>query len=344
MPTLDTYLEQAVQMGASDLHVGAGAKVYARVLGILRPITDAELTPEQTGSLIAAFLGPEQGQKLQQSLELDTSYTLPNGERFRVNAFRERKGWSMVARHFTKRIRSVEELNLPPILNSFADSHQGLILITGPGRSGKSTTAAALIDYINGRRDDHIITIEDPIEYLHPRKRCLVNQRGVGPHTASFASALRGALREDPDIIVVGEMRDTETMSLALTAAETGHLVIGTLNTNSAAATIARVINLFPAAERAQATTSLSEALVGIISQRLVPSMTGDALIPAFEVLVNNLAVANVIVSNEFHKLGSLLATGQKDGMMTLSASLKQLVERKVLDQARVDEILAEEL
>jgi twitching motility protein PilT len=344
MSALNAYLEQAVQMSASDLHLGAGSKVYARVLGELKPITDAELTAEQAQGLIGGFLGPEQSATLQQTLEIDTSYTLPNGERFRVNAFRERKGWSLVARHFSKSIRSVEELNLPPVLNRFADSHQGLILITGPGRSGKSTTAAALIDYINSRREDHIITIEDPIEYLHPRKKCLVNQRGVGPHTQTFASALRGALREDPDIIVVGEMRDTETMSLALTAAETGHLVIGTLNTNSAAATCSRVINLFPAAERAQATTSLSEALVGIISQRLIPSVSGKELVPAFEVLVNTLAVANVIATNEYHKLGSILSTGQKDGMVTLEASLKKLVDGQVIDKKKMEELLAEEL
>jgi twitching motility protein PilT len=255
----------------------------------------------------------------------------------------ERKGWGLVARHFGRHIASVEELNLPPILNRFAEANQGLILITGPGRSGKSTTAAALIDFINSHREDHIITIEDPIEYLHPRKKCLVNQRAVGPHTGSFAAALRGALREDPDIIVVGEMRDTETMALALTAAETGHLVIGTLHTNSAAATISRVINLFPSAERAQATTSLSEALVGIFSQRLIPAASGKELIPAYEVLVNTLAVANVIVSNEFHKLGSLLSTGAKEGMLTLSASLKALAEQQRITRAQMEELLAEE-
>ncbi len=184
--------------------------------------------------------------------------------------------------------------------------------------------------------------MEDPIEYLHPRKRCLVNQRSVGPHTETFAAALRGALREDPDIIVVGEMRDTETMALALSASETGHLVIGTLHTNSAAATIARVVNMFPAAERAQATTSLSESMVGIISQRLIPGLNGN-LIPAFEVLVNTPAISNTIVSGEFHKLPSMIATGQRDGMLTLSASLRTLLDAKLIDQKVHDETLGED-
>jgi twitching motility protein PilT len=344
MATIDTYLEQAVKLNASDLHLGAGSKIYARVLGELKVLSDTELAPEEAESMMSAFLGPESWEKLQQTLEIDTSYTMPAGDRFRVNAFREKLGWNLVARHFSRKIRSVEELGLPHILNRFADANQGIILITGPGRSGKSTTAAALIDYINSRREDHIITIEDPIEFLHPNKKCLVNQRAVGPHTESFASALRGALREDPDIIVVGEMRDTETMSLAMTAAETGHLVIGTLNTNSAAATISRVINLFPAAERAQATIGLADSLVGIISQRLIPDTLGKELVPAFEVLVNTLAISNIINSNEYHKLASALTTGQNAGMVTLENSLKKLVTDLVIDKKIMEEILAEEI
>lgn len=270
MAAIDQYFQVAVEQGASDVHIAADAPIYLRVMGELKIHGDLRISPETAESLISELLGPTVWAEAQEKLEVDTAYTLENGERFRLNVFKERKGWNLVARHFSKRIRTVQELGLPEILNRFADANQGLILVTGPGRSGKSTTAASLVDYINGRRDDHIITIEDPIEYLHGRKKCLVNQRSVGPHTGSFAAALRSALREDPDIIVVGEMRDTETMSLALTAAETGHLVIGTLHTNSAAATISRVINLFPSAERSQATTSLAESLVGIISQRLV--------------------------------------------------------------------------
>ena len=343
MASIDQYLSAAVEQKASDVHIGVDNPVYLRVLGKLKQLTEEPLSKEKAQSMIFEMLGADLSRKLLESLEIDTSYTLPSGDRFRVNAFREKKGWSMVARHFSKTIRTVEQLGLPPILNRFADSNQGLILLTGPGRSGKSTTAAALVDYINSRRDDHIITIEDPIEYLHPRKRCLINQRSVGPHTETFAAALRSALREDPDIIVVGEMRDTETMSLALTAAETGHLVIGTLHTNSAAATIARVINLFPSAERAQATTSLSEALVGIISQRLIPSKDNQDLLPVFEVMVNTIAVANVIISGDNHKLPSIIATGQKDGMLTLESSLQKLVNDQVIDRAQMEALLKEE-
>ena len=344
MARIDPHLEYAVSQGASDLHISAESPVYIRTLGVLHAVSEEKFSAADSQSIISEMLGPQMTAKLQQTLEVDTSYTLPNGERFRVNAFMERKGWSLVARHFSKNIRGFAELSLPPAVNRFADAHQGLILITGPGRSGKSTTAAAIIGHINATRDDHIITIEDPIEYLHARKSCLVNQRSVGPHTDSFAAALRGALREDPDIILVGELRDTETMTLALTAAETGHLVIGTLNTNSAAATISRVVNLFPSAERGQATTSLSEALVGIVSQRLLPTADGKALAPAFEVLVNNTAVANVILSGETHKLKSILATGQKDGMITLEAYLREAESKGRFSKASVDNILAEEL
>ena len=344
MASIDVYFEAAVSAGASDLHISSDSKVYLRRLGVLKPFNDQVLAADKVGEMVTELLGPQRLERLQKDLEIDTSHTLPDGERFRLNVFMEKKGWSVVARHFSKSVRTVEELGLPNILNRFADAHQGLILVTGPGRSGKSTTAAAIVDYINGRREDHIITIEDPIEYLHPKKSCLVNQRGVGPHTDSFAAALRGALREDPDIIVVGELRDTETVTLALTAAETGHLVIGTLNTNSAVATISRVINLFPAAERAQATTSLSETLVGIMSQRLLPGADGKSLVPAYEVLVNTLAVANVIMGNEYHKLASLIATGQKEGMVTLAAYMKSLLDRQYINRDTYDLVLSEEV
>jgi len=340
--TITAYLEEAVRMRASDIHIGAASRVYARILGYLKVLSPELLPPEDTEAMISAFIGPEQWAKVQETLEIDTSHSLPSGDRFRLNVFRERNGWNLVARHFSSEIRSTKELGLPDVLHRFADSSQGLILITGPGRSGKSTTAAALVDHINATREDHIITIEDPIEFLHPRKKCLVNQRSVGPHTGSFANALRGALREDPDIIVVGEMRDTETMNLALTAAETGHLVIGTLHTQSAAATISRVINLFPAPERAQATASLAEVLVGIISQRLIPNESGKAQIPVYEVLVNSMAVANLIHSHEYHKVPSALATGLKEGMITLENCLKKLVADKVITQEAATEVMAE--
>ncbi len=343
MPELDQYLQACVECKGSDLHVASDSPIYVRQLGRLAPITPEPLSAAHCEMMIFEVLDPVTLEKLKNDWEVDTSYTMPNGERFRVNAYRQRKGWDAVFRHFSSRVPSIDELGLPPILKKFSDANQGLILITGPGRSGKSTTCAALVDHMNSESDEHIITIEDPIEYIHQRKKSLVNQRSVGPHTGSFSAALRSALREDPDIIMVGEMRDYETMSLALTAAETGHLVIGTLHTGSAAATISRVINLFPAAEQAQAIASLSESLVGIVSQRLLLNAEGLAMVPAFEILVNSLAMANTIRSEEYHKIPSMIATGGSQGMQTMEASIKALVAAKKITQAQADEILAEE-
>jgi twitching motility protein PilT len=343
MPKIDSYLQTCVDRKGSDLHIASDAPAYVRELGRLQPITPEPLSLGQCEELIFEILDEATAEKLKVDWEVDTAYTMQNGERFRVNAYRQRKGWDAVFRHFSSQVRSIEELGLPPILKKFSDSNQGLILITGPGRSGKSTTCAALVDHMNEESDEHIITIEDPIEYIHQRKKSLVNQRSVGPHTASFSTALRSALREDPDIIMVGEMRDYETMSLALTAAETGHLVIGTLHTGSAAATISRVINLFPAAEQAQAVASLSESLIGIISQRLLVNAENTAMVPVFEILVNSLAMANTIRAEEYHKIPSLIVTGALQGMQTMEASLKALVAAKKISQAQADEILLEE-
>jgi twitching motility protein PilT len=343
MPKLDSYLQTCVDQKGSDLHIASDAPVYVRHLGRLKPITPEPLSIGDCENLIFEILDQTTAEKLKSDWEVDTSYTMPNGERFRVNAYRQRKGWDAVLRHFSSKVSTIDELGLPPILRKFSDANQGLILITGPGRSGKSTTCAALVDHINSESDEHIITIEDPIEYIHQRKKSLVNQRSVGPHTASFSAALRSALREDPDIIMVGEMRDYETMSLALTAAETGHLVIGTLHTGSAAATISRVINIFPASEQSQAVASLSESLVGIVSQRLFVNAEGTAMVPAFEILVNTLAMANVIREMEYHKIPSLISTGALAGMQTMAASLASLVAAKKITQPQADEILAEE-
>jgi twitching motility protein PilT len=312
-------------------------------LGKLLPITPSPLAIQESEQLIFEILDAATSERLKIEWEVDTSYTMANGERFRVNVYRQRLGWDAVFRHFSSRVPSIDELGLPPILKKFSDANQGIILITGPGRSGKSTTCAALVDHMNSTSEEHIITIEDPIEYIHQRKKSLINQRSVGPHTASFSSALRSALREDPDIIMVGEMRDHETMSLALTAAETGHLVIGTLHTGSAAATISRVVNLFPAAEQAQAIASLSESLVGIVSQRLLVNADGLTMVPAFEILVNSLAMANTIRSEEYHKIPSMVATGGGLGMQTMGASLVSLVAAKKITQEQADEILLEE-
>lgn len=343
MPKIDPYLQTCIDRKGSDLHIASESPAYVRQLGRLQPITPEPLPIQTCEELIFEILDETVSEKLKTDWEVDTAYTMASGERFRVNAYRQRKGWDAVFRHFSSRVSSIDELALPPILKKFSDANQGLILITGPGRSGKSTTCAALVDYMNSESEEHIITIEDPIEYIHQRKRSLVNQRSVGPHTASFSAALRSALREDPDIIMVGEMRDYETMSLALTAAETGHLVIGTLHTGSAAATISRVVNLFPASEQSQAIASLSESLVGILSQRLLVNAEGTAMVPAFEILVNSLAMANTIRGEEYHKIPSLIATGALQGMQTMEMALKGLVAAKKITQTQAEEILLEE-
>jgi twitching motility protein PilT len=343
MPDIDSYLQACIDQKCSDLHIASESPVCVRQLGRLIPITENSLSAEQCEALIFEALDPATLTRLKEEWEVDTTYTLANGERFRLNAFRQRRGWDAVFRHFSSKIRTIEELGLPPILKKFADANQGIILITGPGRSGKSTTCAALVDYLNETTEENIITIEDPIEYIHRRKSSIVNQRGVGPHTDSFTSALRSALREDPDIIMVGEMRDHETMSLALTAAETGHLVIGTLHTGSATSTISRVVSLFPAGEQPQAIASLAENLVGIVSQRLLVNAEGTGMVPAFEILVNIMAISNVIREREFFKIPSLIATGALNGMQPMEVAIKALVAAKKITPALADEILSEE-
>jgi twitching motility protein PilT len=343
MPKVDQFLQACIDLKASDLHIAAGSPICVRQLGKLKPMMEEPLSAEESEAMINEALDPSLLGRLKEEWEVDGTYTLANGERFRLNAFRQRRGWDAVFRHFSSKVHSIEEMGLPGILKKFADANQGIILITGPGRCGKSTTCAALVDYLNTTSEYNIITIEDPIEYIHQRKKSLVNQRSVGPHTASFTSALRSALREDPDVIMVGEMRDHETMSLALTAAETGHLVIGTLHTGSATATISRVVSLFPAAEQNQALVSLAENLVGIVSQRLLVNADGTGMVPAFEILANSLAISNTVRDGEFHKLPSIIATGAASGMQTMEASLKALVTAKKISQNQADEILAEE-
>jgi len=343
MPNIDPYLQACIDRKGSDLHIASESPICVRQLGRLLPISETPLPAEDCQALISEILDPATLARLQEEWEVDGTYTLANGERFRFNAYRQRRGWDAVFRHFSSKVRSIEELGLPPILKKFADANQGLILITGPGRCGKSTTCAALVNYLNETTEENIITIEDPIEYVHHRKQSVVNQRGVGPHTASFTSALRSALREDPDIIMVGEMRDHETMSLALTAAETGHLVIGTLHTGSATSTISRVISLFPAGEQPQAIVSLAENLVGIVSQRLLVNAEGDGMVAAFEILSNITAVSNVIREGDFFKIPSLITTGATHGMQAMETALKALVTAKKITQAVADDILTQE-
>jgi twitching motility protein PilT len=325
-------LKRARGLGASDLHVHGGAPLKVRLHGEL---TDASeiLDRDTAAALIQGILTEPQRATLEERLQLDFSYSLPGIARFRANAYHQHRGLDAVFRVIPPTPPSLEELGLPESLAHFAEYHQGLVLFTGPGGCGKSSTMAAFVRMINAARKDHILTIEEPVEYIFEPDQCVVNQREVGPHTESFARALRAALREDPDIIVIGEMRDLETIELALTAAETGHLVLGTLHTGSTIATINRVVGVFPPDAQAQIRTMVSESLRAIISQRLLPLADGTGQVPALEVLVNNRAIGNLIRENRTFQIRSILQTGARLGMCLLDKSLQDLVEQGLITQ-----------
>jgi len=336
MAELDKFLKAIAERNCSDLHLAAGLPMMVRHLGSLTPLTSQAATAAQTKQLIDEVLSEEERKQLEETWELDTVYSLPSGERYRMNACYEQRGYSAVFRYVAPKPRSFEELGLPPIVDKFVMATQGFIVVTGPGRSGKTATLASMVDFINTNRNEHIITIEDPIEFLHENKKSVVSQRSVGPHTKSFSNALRAALREDPDVIMIGEIRDLETMSLALTAAETGHLVLATLHTSGAASTVNRVINIYPPAEQAQAQNTLSESLIGVISQELIKNAEGTDMVACFETLVNTLAIGNVIREGETFKLESMIEVGSKDGMKNMENSLAELQKLgKITPQAR---------
>jgi twitching motility protein PilT len=282
--------------------------------------------------LVNSIMSPEQRRHFESEHEVDFSCELSGQGRFRVNVFMQSRGPGAVLRAIPTKIPSLESLNLPPVLKELCDRERGLVLVTGPTGSGKSTTLAAMIDLINETWNGHILTIEDPIEFVHKSKRCLVNQREVGPHTGSFANALRSALREDPDVILIGEMRDLETISLALTAAETGHLVFGTLHTSSAPKTVDRVIDVFPAGQQAQIRTMLSESLEAVVSQTLLKKK-GGGRVAACEILVAVPAIRNLIREGKLHQIPSMMQTGQRVGMQSLDMALADLVKRGLVDR-----------
>lgn len=315
-----------MEYDASDLHLATGAQPVWRRYGNLQPIWNnaALLTPEDTRRLAYNFLGEVQIKQLESRGDVDFAYS-PDYGRFRSSVVQQRLGIDMVFRVIKTKIQSVEELGLPDTVKTLTRFHNGLILVTGPVGCGKSTTLAALVDSINAERQDHIITLEDPIEYVIEPKGCHVNQREVHTHTASFAAALRGALREDPDVIMVGEMRDLETISLAITAAETGHLVLGTLHTGSAARTLDRVLDVFPIDQRDQVRIMVSESLRGILSQQLVPKLDGNGRAMALEVLVNTPAVGACIRDGKTFMLAGVMQTGKNVGMITMDDSLRNL-------------------
>ena len=324
---LETLMKNAVQVNASDLHIHSGSPIKLRVAGKFTDADDTILVPSEAEGILLASMDPDQRRRFEAQGELDYAYTMPEIGRFRANAYRHHRGVSGVFRLIPPRVPTLSDLGLPSSLAKLVNYHQGLVLVTGPAGCGKSSTLAAFVDILNEERRDHIISIEDPIEHLHPSKRCIVNQRQVNRHTESFSRALRAALREDPDMIVIGEMRDRETMSLALTAAETGHLVIGTLHTNSAIRTINRILGVFPPNQQAQIRTMISESLRAIVSQRLVPTKKGDRRVPALEILIVNKAVANLIRESKTFQIRSILQTGVSHGMCLLENSLTDLVK-----------------
>jgi twitching motility protein PilT len=324
---LDALLTRAVERRASDLHVHSGVPVKLRVLGELLDDAPAPLPAPEAEAILIGGLDVEQRALFEQHGELDFAYTIPGVGRFRANVYRQHRGMNGIFRVIPPAPPTLEDLGLPANLARVVNFHQGMVLLTGPAGCGKSSTLAALIDILNTERRDHILTIEDPIEHLHPSKRCVVNQRQVSRHTESFARALRAALREDPDIIVIGELRDRETISLALTAAETGHLVLGTLHTNSAIRTVNRILGVFPPNQQSQIRTMISESLKAIVSQRLVRTADGKRRVPALEILMCNKAVGNLIREGKTFQIVSVLQTGAPQGMALMESSLAALVK-----------------
>ena len=328
---IDTFLELVVKQGGSDLHLISGNPPRVRLHGELVAIKYRELTRDETTALVTEIMSPVVRNALAGRSSVDFAYSIAGVARFRVNVFRHIHGLGAVLRVIPEVVKSFDQLNLPPVLRSFTRQKRGLVLVTGPTGSGKSTTLAAMIDEVNSMRKGHIITIEDPIEFTHPRKQCLISQREVGFHAHSFASALHSALRGDPDAILVGEMRDLETISLALTAAETGILVFGTLHTNNATATVDRIVNVFPAAEQARVRTMLSTSLVGVVSQQLVRRADGRGRLAAIEILVNNSAIANMIRDGKTEQMASAVQAGGLQGMQSLDTALRRMLDAKLI-------------
>jgi twitching motility protein PilT len=331
MAKIDEILALMTERGASDLHLTSGSAPYLRIHGEMVKLNYKDVTPEVCQALILEILTEKQRQSFLESWDLDCSYALKGVGRFRLNAFRQRRGVGAVFRRIPEQIQTAEELGLPENLINLLDVSEGLILVTGPTGSGKSTTLASLIHTINVNQRAHIITIEDPIEFVHHNEQSLINQREVSSHTKSFHHALRAALREDPDVILVGELRDLETISLALTAAETGHLVLATLHTNSATKTVDRIIDVFPENQQAQIRVMLSESLRGVVAQTLVRRADGQGRIPVVEVLVNIPAVANLIREAKTFQINSSMQTGLAHGMITFEASVNDLVRRGLI-------------
>jgi len=319
-----------VEQGASDCHLSSGEPPMIRIDGELKKLDNPALTKEQVHALVYDIMNDVQRRVFEETHECDFSFELGKVARFRVNVFLQRKGEGAVFRTIPTKVMSLEELGMPPILKQLCEKDKGLILVTGPTGSGKSTTLAAMVDYLNSSFEGHILTVEDPIEFVHESKKCLVNQRELGPHTHSFANALRSALREDPDIILVGEMRDLETIQLALTAAETGHIVFGTLHTSSAPKTVDRIIDVFPPNQQAQIRAQFAESIEAVITQALLKKKVGGR-VAALEILTGTTAVRNLIREGKIHQIPGTMQVSQKDGMQTMDMALTSLVTRGIV-------------
>jgi twitching motility protein PilT len=319
-----------VEQNASDCHLSSGEPPMLRVNGDLKKLDLPALSKEEVHALVYDIMNDSQRKTFEESLECDFSFEIRGLARFRVNVFMQRKGEGAVFRTIPTKILTLEELGMPAILKQLCDKEKGLILVTGPTGSGKSTTLAAMVDYLNNTFEGHILTIEDPVEFVHASKKCLVNQRELGPHTHSFANALRSALREDPDAILVGEMRDLETIQLALTAAETGHIVFGTLHTSSAPKTVDRVIDVFPPTQQAQIRAQFAESIEAVITQTLLKKKTGGR-IPALEIMTGTTAIRNLIREGKIHQIPGTMQVSQKDGMQTMDMALQNLFTRNLV-------------
>lgn len=343
MATIDDLFRLMVEQKASDLHLTSGAPPFLRLHGNMSPLNYRQLSNQDVQALIFEILTEKQKKSFVEKWELDFAYVVEGLGRFRCNVFMQRKGLGAVFRTIPEKIKTAQELNLPPSIMDLIDADRGLILVTGPTGSGKSTTLAAMIQHINSNRETHILTVEDPIEFVHPNLKSLVNQREVGSHTKTFTNALKAALREDPDIILVGELRDLETISLALTAAETGHLVFATLHTSSAAKTIDRIIDVFPADQQTQIRTMLADSIRGIVAQTLFTRADGQGRVAAFEIMKGTKAIANLIRENKIYQIPSIIQTGAAHGMVLYEKYVDDLVKKGLVTLADAKSFLGKD-
>ncbi len=331
-PTLNALLKSMVEQGGSDLHITTNSPPMVRVDGVLKPLNLPPMTPTETKALCYSILTDNQKHRLEEELEIDLSFGIKGLARFRANVFHQRGAVAGAFRQIPYEIRGFRELGLPPVVEKICEKPRGLVLVTGPTGSGKSTTLAAMLDKVNRERAEHIVTIEDPVEYLHSHKKCIVNQREIHADTHSFPNALRSALRQDPDVVLIGEMRDHETVETALRIAETGHLTFATLHTNSAAQTINRIIDIFPAHQQGQIRVQLSFVLEGILCQSLLPKATGKGRVLCMEIMVPNSAIRNLIREDKVHQIYGMMQTGQsKHGMQTFNQSLASLYFKRLI-------------